>query len=485
MSPHPDLAHEQAHLDRAYATWPPCASARTRRRRLTDSAAQEVDSAIAKAHLERRLRSLDPDVPGLSFGRLDDEDRRHWYVGRRHVEDDHGDPVVVDWRARGVDAVLPGHRGRPPRAAPAAPVPDDRHGARRPLRRGLRRPRQRARRPPRRHPRPAAGRARARPAPARCATSSPRSRPSRTWSSARRSTPAWSCRAGRAPGKTAVGLHRAAFLLYEHRELLDQRGRARGRARTRCSSATSPRCCRRWARRGRAPDHGRAARRRTAAGPGGRPAVRRRGSRATPGMAERAGRRGRVRPRRRRPRTSSVADAGGRCRSPATTSRAAIDEILGRGVPFATGRTALRTRLHRLALAAARDRRGDGAAPADGVRRRPARQHRLPGRARPDLADDQRRRARAKRVLTSRAALAAAADGLLDADEQRLLLRRRRRRKLDDEPWTVAELVAGRRGRGARRRARRDLRPHRRGRGAGPLGHGAAGAGPPLPERGR
>ena len=66
---------------------------------LTDSAAQAVDSAIAQAHLRHRLASLDSDVPGLSFGRLDDEDGDRWYVGRRHVEDERGDPVVVDWRA--------------------------------------------------------------------------------------------------------------------------------------------------------------------------------------------------------------------------------------------------------------------------------------------------------------------------------------------------------------------------------------------------
>ena len=38
------------------------------------------------------------------------------------------------------------------------------------------------------------------------------------------------CRARRAPGKTAVGLHRAAYLLYAHREQLTPPGRAGGRA---------------------------------------------------------------------------------------------------------------------------------------------------------------------------------------------------------------------------------------------------------------
>ncbi len=54
---------------------------------------------IAKAHLNARLRSLDTEVDGLAFGRLDAEAGDTWYVGRRHVEDEAGDPVVVDWRA--------------------------------------------------------------------------------------------------------------------------------------------------------------------------------------------------------------------------------------------------------------------------------------------------------------------------------------------------------------------------------------------------
>ena len=49
-----------------------------------------------------------------------------WYVGRRHVEDARGDPVVVDWRA---DVAIPFYRataGRRPRPVPPPPVHDDR-----------------------------------------------------------------------------------------------------------------------------------------------------------------------------------------------------------------------------------------------------------------------------------------------------------------------------------------------------------------------
>jgi DNA helicase IV len=105
--PHPDLDAEQSYVDDAYRC---LAAMRERTRRaseIADNAAQAVDSAIAHAHLAHRLGSLDDDVPGLSFGRLDGDGGDTWYVGRRHVEDDRGDPVVVDWRA---DVAVPFYR---------------------------------------------------------------------------------------------------------------------------------------------------------------------------------------------------------------------------------------------------------------------------------------------------------------------------------------------------------------------------------------
>jgi DNA helicase IV len=97
--PHLDVADEQAYLDHAYRCLEAMRATAARLAAIDDSAAQEVDSAAARWHLERRRDSLDPNVDGLSFGRLDDEDGASWYVGRRHVEDERGEPVVVDWRA--------------------------------------------------------------------------------------------------------------------------------------------------------------------------------------------------------------------------------------------------------------------------------------------------------------------------------------------------------------------------------------------------
>jgi DNA helicase IV len=96
--PHPDLDSEQAHIDRAYA----CLDAmRVVTARLIEGeyGATEVDSAIVRAELEARLHSLGEQAGPLCFGRIDEEDRQRHYIGRRHVKDERDEPVVVDWRA--------------------------------------------------------------------------------------------------------------------------------------------------------------------------------------------------------------------------------------------------------------------------------------------------------------------------------------------------------------------------------------------------
>ena len=66
----------------------------------------------------------------------------------------------------------------------------------------------------------AAGRARTRGAPAGCATSSPPSRPSRTAIIRADLDGVLVVQGGPGTGKTVVALHRAAYLLYTHRERL-------------------------------------------------------------------------------------------------------------------------------------------------------------------------------------------------------------------------------------------------------------------------
>jgi DNA helicase IV len=62
-------------------------------------AANEADAEAVKWQLLRRLDSLNDEAGSLAFGRIDDEAEQRWYIGRRHVEDTAGTPVVVDWRA--------------------------------------------------------------------------------------------------------------------------------------------------------------------------------------------------------------------------------------------------------------------------------------------------------------------------------------------------------------------------------------------------
>ncbi len=64
-----------------------------------------ISSEVLAATLYRRAQSLvDDPTSSLFFGRIDQQRSdapaaERWYIGRRHVADSHGDPVVIDWRA--------------------------------------------------------------------------------------------------------------------------------------------------------------------------------------------------------------------------------------------------------------------------------------------------------------------------------------------------------------------------------------------------
>ena len=63
-------------------------------------AGDRVSLEYLKADLYRRAESLRdiPDAP-LFFGRLDYDEQGSFHIGRRHVHDQDGTPVVIDWRA--------------------------------------------------------------------------------------------------------------------------------------------------------------------------------------------------------------------------------------------------------------------------------------------------------------------------------------------------------------------------------------------------
>jgi len=95
----PVLARERAYL----------AAARTELARMREQTlaldahgGNAVSEEYLKGALHRRAAALadDPETP-LFFGRLDlaSSPPERFYIGRRHVHDDDGDPVVIDWRA--------------------------------------------------------------------------------------------------------------------------------------------------------------------------------------------------------------------------------------------------------------------------------------------------------------------------------------------------------------------------------------------------
>jgi len=97
-----EIEREQRRLDHAYD----CLSAMQARaadvRRIGDRAVADedtVDARIVQYHLVRREAALREGTGPLCFGRIDTDDGDRWYVGRRHVEDGDARPVVVDWRA--------------------------------------------------------------------------------------------------------------------------------------------------------------------------------------------------------------------------------------------------------------------------------------------------------------------------------------------------------------------------------------------------
>jgi DNA helicase IV len=100
----PQVAAEREHLDRSRAA---LRSMREDTLALKAQGGTGWSTEVLNLALQARAAALvdRPGVP-LFFGRLDyapdaesEFHGEHYYVGRRHVHDAHGDPMVVDWRA--------------------------------------------------------------------------------------------------------------------------------------------------------------------------------------------------------------------------------------------------------------------------------------------------------------------------------------------------------------------------------------------------
>jgi DNA helicase IV len=94
---HPDLPAEQAYVDHAYAC---LEQMREIVLRAGDAADGEVAQAALDAWAAKRLATFEDAERGLLFGRLDFEAvERALYVGRRWVHDGDGEQIVVNWQA--------------------------------------------------------------------------------------------------------------------------------------------------------------------------------------------------------------------------------------------------------------------------------------------------------------------------------------------------------------------------------------------------
>jgi DNA helicase IV len=94
---HPELEAEQEYVDRAYEHL-------ERMRAAVGGAADRVEGEVAQAAMDawaaRRLRTFEDAERGLCFGRLDFETvARPLYVGRRWVHDESQRQLVVNWQA--------------------------------------------------------------------------------------------------------------------------------------------------------------------------------------------------------------------------------------------------------------------------------------------------------------------------------------------------------------------------------------------------
>jgi DNA helicase IV len=94
---HPDLAAEQAYVDEAYDCLDRMREALIR---AADAGATEVAAEAIESWANERLRTFADAERGLCFGRIDSEEASDAiYVGRRWVHDDDRGALIVNWQA--------------------------------------------------------------------------------------------------------------------------------------------------------------------------------------------------------------------------------------------------------------------------------------------------------------------------------------------------------------------------------------------------
>ena len=107
MTIHPDLASEQAHIDRAYECLEEARTSANRLKGMVEVGAGGTEQARFEREVifdtvAHRLSHLHLGDAALCFGRIDrepDDGGETFYVGRLAVSDRDQEPLVVDWRA--------------------------------------------------------------------------------------------------------------------------------------------------------------------------------------------------------------------------------------------------------------------------------------------------------------------------------------------------------------------------------------------------
>jgi DNA helicase IV len=430
-----EVRAEQAYLDHAHRCLAAMRERAARNVELAEIQAREepsVDTSLLLLELERRHAALAESPVALAFGRLDEKRGDRFYVGRRHVEDDAGDHVVVDWRAAvsipfyratwadpmGIERrrrfALDGRElvglfdedlGDPETAGEGGGgVPD-------PLLAELER---------------------ARTGEMRDIVATIQSEQDEVIRA-----PLPDClvvQGGPGTGKTAVGLHRAAFLLFEHRERLERERLLvvgpntlflryisqvlPSLGETAVTQTTLPMLLSARGRvRGTEPDAVAALK-----GDARMAEVVRRGARA--GLATKTD------------EDFELRVLGTTVRVPASAVQGVLDGLHTRDFPLQAAREQLRARLVRLTLDRFTELRPS--ADPDEVAAAVRRTKEL-GAAVQRLWPVPSPAVLVRRLLGSRTALARAADGVLTADEQALLARKASRTQAD-EAWTRADL---------------------------------------------
>jgi DNA helicase IV len=88
-----ELDAEQHHIELAYQHLD---RMKRRAERLLANAPSDPD---LEATLKRRIFQLTDNGRPLCFGRIDTSEGEAWHIGRRHIEDADSEPVVIEWRA--------------------------------------------------------------------------------------------------------------------------------------------------------------------------------------------------------------------------------------------------------------------------------------------------------------------------------------------------------------------------------------------------